>query len=124
MYKRQAITRCIAHHFEFDFFPAGDASFLQDLADRRFLDAAMGDLLQFFLGIGNTDVYKRQLCGNISPAEDLYLGKAEDLFPKVGKIYEDTNNRTIISAGCDVPPPTSVENMIAFYEAVETLKEQ
>ena len=49
-----AITRCIAHHFEFDFFPAGDASFHQDLADRRFLDAAMGDLLQFFLGIGNT----------------------------------------------------------------------
>ena len=89
-------------------------------------------LLPYSLGTGTTvlDVDKevdmalaasklapnQYLCGNISPAEDL--------FPKVRKIYEDTNNRTIISAGCDVPPPTSVENMIAFYEAVETLKEQ
>ena len=95
-------------------------------------------LLPYSLGTGTTilDVDKevdmalaasklaanQYLCGNISPAEDLYLGKAEDLFPKVRKIYEDTNNRTIISAGCDVPPPTSVENMVAFYEAVEALK--
>ena len=62
------------------------------------------------------------LWGNLSPAEDLYLGKPEDLFPKVKKVYDDTHNRTIIAVGCDVPPPTSVENMIAFYEAVEALK--
>ena len=66
---------------------------------------------------------KQYLCGNLSPAEDLLQGAPEDFAAKVRKIYEDTHNRTIISAGCDVPPATSTENMIAFFEATAALAE-
>ncbi len=62
------------------------------------------------------------LCGNLSPATDILFGTAELIKEKVRKVFEDTNNRTIISAGCDIPPQTSKENMIAFYEACELLK--
>lgn len=62
-------------------------------------------------------------CGNINPAGELLQGKPEDFKALVRKIYEDSQNRCIISAGCDVPPDTSVENMIAFYKATEALAE-
>ena len=60
-------------------------------------------------------------CGNINPAGELLQGKPEDFAALVKKIYTDSKNRTIISAGCDVPPDTAPENMIAFYEATEAL---
>jgi MtaA/CmuA family methyltransferase len=61
--------------------------------------------------------------GNISPAEDLYLGDPSELAAKVKRIHEATNGRTILAAGCDVAPPTPVENMIAFHDAVAALAE-
>lgn len=63
------------------------------------------------------------ICGNLSPAEDILQGAPEDFAAKVRKIYEDTHNRTIISGGCDIPPATTAENMIAFQKAVEALGE-
>lgn len=62
-------------------------------------------------------------CGNINPAGELLQGQPEDFKALVRKIYTDSQNRCIISAGCDVPPDTSVENMIAFYEATVALAE-
>ncbi len=61
------------------------------------------------------------MVGNIGPAEDLYLGDPAELAAKVKKINEDSKGKTVIAAGCDVPPPTPVPNMIAFYEAVLAL---
>jgi len=63
------------------------------------------------------------ICGNLSPAGDILQGDPKDFPALVRKIYEDTNNRTIISGGCDIPPATSAENMIALCDAVKALAE-
>ena len=42
-----AVVRTVAHDFEFDFFPAGDAAFYEDLIDRGELDATVRDLFHF-----------------------------------------------------------------------------
>lgn len=57
------------------------------------------------------------ICGNLDPSNDVLLAKPEEFKAKVNSIREKTNDRIIISAGCDIPPATSRENMIAFYEA-------
>lgn len=57
------------------------------------------------------------LCGNLDPSAEVLGGKPEDFGPKVRRIYEQTGNRTILAAGCDVPPDTSEENIRAFYQA-------
>ncbi|MBQ1501953.1 MAG: hypothetical protein IIZ45_04990, partial [Firmicutes bacterium] len=62
-------------------------------------------------------------CGNLNPAGDLLQGAPEDFPAKVRNIYDKTHNRTIISGGCDVPQDTSIENMIAFHDAVVALSE-
>ena len=38
-----AVIRAVAHDFEFDFFPARDAAFYEDLIDRGEFDAAVCD---------------------------------------------------------------------------------
>ena len=43
----------VAHNFEFDFLPAGDASFYQDLVDRRKFDTAVGDFFHFIAVVGD-----------------------------------------------------------------------
>ncbi|MBR4206649.1 MAG: hypothetical protein IKQ92_14340 [Clostridia bacterium] len=60
-------------------------------------------------------------CGNLSPASDVLNGKPEDFAEKVRRIDEATGRRIIISAGCDIPPATTVENMIAFHDAAANL---
>ena len=42
-----AVVRTVSHDFEFDFFPAGDAAFYEDLIDRGELDATVRDLFHF-----------------------------------------------------------------------------
>ena len=60
-------------------------------------------------------------CGNLSPASDVLNGRLEDFAEKVRAIDEKTGRRVIISAGCDIPPATAEENMIAFRDAVLAL---
>ena len=62
-------------------------------------------------------------CGNLSPASDVLNGKPEDFAEKVRRIDAATGRRIIISAGCDIPPATTVENMTAFHDAVTALAE-
>lgn len=61
------------------------------------------------------------LCGNLDPSADVLGGEPEGFGPKVRRIYEQTGNRTILAAGCDVPPATSEENIRAFYQACADL---
>lgn len=61
------------------------------------------------------------LCGNLDPAADLLGGRPEDFREKVRRVYEDTGNRTILAAGCDVPPDTPEENVLAFRRACADL---
>ena len=42
-----AVIRTVSHDFEFDFFPAGNAAFYEDLIDRGELDAAVCDFFHF-----------------------------------------------------------------------------
>ena len=40
---------------------------------------------------------------------------------KVQGVVQRSGNRTILAAGCDVPPATPEENMIAFRDACQAL---
>ena len=60
-------------------------------------------------------------CGNLHPAADVLDGKPELFDEKVRNIHTASGGRTIIAAGCDIPPATPEENMIAFREACEHL---
>lgn len=60
-------------------------------------------------------------CGNLNTSEELLFGKPEGFAAAVKKRYDETNNRIILSGGCDVPPDTSAENMHAFHDAVAAL---
>ncbi len=62
------------------------------------------------------------LCGNLDPAGVLLGGTPEQITELTKKIYKDTNNRTIMSSGCDVPQDSPVENIEAFYKACASLK--
>lgn len=62
------------------------------------------------------------LCGNLDPSGEILYGTPESFGPKVREIVEKTGNRTILSGGCDIPPDTSPENMLAFWAACEALR--
>ena len=62
------------------------------------------------------------LCGNLDPAGDLLQGTPEQIGERVRAIHQETGHRTILSAGCDVPPDTSAENMHAFFKACDSLR--
>ena len=49
-----AVVSAVADDFEFDFLPAGDAAFDQDLADQAVLQAFRADIVQFLIIVGNT----------------------------------------------------------------------
>ena len=57
------------------------------------------------------------LSGNVDPVEIIANGTPEIIKAAVKDIYEQTNGRTIVSAGCEIPPGTSMENLKAFQEA-------
>ena len=60
-------------------------------------------------------------CGNLDSANDVLNGKPEEFAEKVRRVAERSGNRVILAAGCDVPPATPEENMIAFHDAVAAL---
>lgn len=57
-------------------------------------------------------------CGNLNTAEELLMGKPENFPEIVQKRVDETGNRIILCSGCDVPPATPAENMVAFHDAV------
>ncbi len=57
-------------------------------------------------------------CGNLNTVDEVLFGKPEEYLSYVNKRIEATHNRIIIAAGCDVPPTTPPENMIAWQKAV------
>lgn len=61
-------------------------------------------------------------CGNLNTSEEILFGKPENFAAAVRRRYDETNNRIIISGGCDVPPDTPAENMRAFHDAVLALE--
>ena len=48
-----AVVGEVAHHLQLEFFPAEHALFDQDFVDRREIEAALQDLVQFFAVVGD-----------------------------------------------------------------------
>jgi len=59
--------------------------------------------------------------GNIDPASVFKNGKPSDVYEKTFDLLEKTKSykNFVISSGCDVPPATTIENIKAFFDAVE-----
>ena len=61
------------------------------------------------------------LCGNLNTTEELLFGKPENFPAAVQKRVEAAKGRIILAGGCEIPPATSYENILAFHDAVASL---
>jgi len=59
--------------------------------------------------------------GKADPVSIIQDGTPEQIEASVRAIHGETNGRCIVSAGCEVPPDTSVANMLAFSRAARSL---
>jgi uroporphyrinogen decarboxylase len=60
------------------------------------------------------------MCGNLDPAAAFVRSTPEEVRRSVQTLLDATQGHRnfVISSGCDVPPPTPMANLDAFYEAV------
>jgi len=85
-----------------------------DIVDIDHLVTSMGDYMPLFS--------ERQVpSGNSNPVSVIRDGSRESIAASVLKCFKDTNGRGIVSAGCEIPPDTSVENLIAYRDAAHSL---
>lgn len=82
------------------------------------------EVLSIGSAVNAFDVYSRLpadvfLMGNLDPTELFLRGTPEKVRSATAELIDRMANceRFIISSGCDVPPGTSVENLIAFESA-------
>ncbi len=61
------------------------------------------------------------LSGNIDPVSIVANGSPEQIKSYVKNTHQQTGGRTIVSAGCEIAPETSMENLKAFYESTAIL---
>jgi MtaA/CmuA family methyltransferase len=85
-----------------------------DIVDIDHLVATMGDFMHFFSG-------KQVPSGNSDPVSVIRDGSSETIRQSVIGCYKTTNGRGIVSAGCEIPPDTSVENLRAYSDAAHSL---
>ncbi len=57
---------------------------------------------------------KQVFCGKADPVSVIKDGDAQRIAAAVAQDVSDSNGRCIVSAGCEIPPGTSPENMRAF----------
>ena len=64
---------------------------------------------------------EKMIIGNIDPAGTLRNGNPEMIRGEVLELMErcDQYSNFVISSGCDIPPMTPLENLQAFFDAVE-----
>jgi uroporphyrinogen-III decarboxylase len=60
-------------------------------------------------------------CGKSDPVTIIQNGDAEQINRSVEKDFFDSKGRCIVSAGCEITPGTTVENMKAFRKSAERL---
>ncbi|MCK5805608.1 MAG: hypothetical protein KAI66_22440, partial [Lentisphaeria bacterium] len=85
-----------------------------DIVDIDHLATNMGS---FATHLGEGQV----LCGNPDPVEIVEQGTPERILSAVAGINRDTGGRTIVSAGCEITPGTSDENLRALGEAARRM---
>jgi uroporphyrinogen decarboxylase len=64
------------------------------------------------------------LCGNLDPSAVFVQSTQEDVAAKTRALLDATRGRRnfVISSGCDVPPPTPLANLDAFFRTVAGLE--
>ncbi len=65
---------------------------------------------------------KTCLAGNIDPANGVFNGTPEQIREHVIRTYDAVGNPYMVTAGCEVPSGTSVENLKALCEPVQWRK--
>ncbi|HNW57382.1 MAG TPA: uroporphyrinogen decarboxylase family protein [Bacteroidales bacterium] len=85
-----------------------------DIVDIDHLVTSMGDFVPLFS-------QKQVPSGNSDPVSVIRNGNRKTIEDSVLKCFEVTNERGIVSAGCEIPPDTPLENFIAYRDAAHKL---
>lgn len=85
-------------------------------ADIIDVDHMVPDMAPFALHLGPTQVFS----GKADPVAVIRNGNPEMIRASVAQSHDQTTGRVIVSAGCEIPPDTPLENMRAFRMAVPT----
>jgi MtaA/CmuA family methyltransferase len=86
-------------------------------ADIVDIDHLVTDMAEFMPLFGKKQVPS----GNSNPVSVIRDGNNESITRSVTECFRVTNGRGIVSAGCEIPPDTSVENMIFYRDAAHGL---
>ena len=86
-----------------------------DIVDIDHLVKSMSDFMPLFSA-------KQVPSGNSNPVSVIRDGNRDSIFESVVECFRATNGRGIVSAGCEVPPDTTVENMIIYRDAALDLE--
>jgi MtaA/CmuA family methyltransferase len=87
-----------------------------DIVDIDHLVPSMGDYVPLLSE-------KQVVSGNSDPVSVIRDGNRETIGLSVRKCFKETKGRGIVSAGCEIPPDTPVENMKAYRDAAHRLNE-
>lgn len=61
------------------------------------------------------------LCGSCDPVNVVLNGTKEEIEAAIKLDYKETNGKAITSAGCEIPPETTIENFRHFCEVGKSL---
>ncbi len=87
-------------------------------ADIIDVDHLVGSMSPFLPLLGKKQVFS----GNSDPVSVIQDGTPEKIRSSVISCYNDTKGRCIVSAGCEIPPGTTMENFKAYQKAVLDIK--
>jgi MtaA/CmuA family methyltransferase len=86
-----------------------------DIVDIDHLVTNMADFIPLFSE-------KQVPSGNSNPVSVIRDGNKDTITESVVECYRITNRRGIVSAGCEIPPDTTVENMVIYRDAAHGLR--
>lgn len=81
-----------------------------DIVDIDHLVSSMSNFIDLFSS-------KQVPSGNSDPVSIIRDGTKETILESVIQCYKATNGRGIVSAGCEIPPDTSIENFSVYCDA-------
>ncbi len=83
------------------------------------VDHLVGSVSDFRSSMSEHQVFS----GFCDPVEDvLFMNSPETIYNRIRSDYIDAEGRLIISAGCEIPGETSIENFTAFCRAARAIK--
>jgi uroporphyrinogen decarboxylase len=85
-----------------------------DIVDIDHLAGSMADYIDLFPS-------NQVPSGNSNPVSVIRDGDSKAIEDNVRLCWNETRGRGIVSAGCEVPPDTSVENMLSYMKAAHGL---